>query len=118
MSGFETPTSGVGSDHSTNCVTIPFLYYFFLCLLCSTSMIVFLSVRCLCVFIVLCLIHLFFFLFLCSLNGPSPASFSFIFDYFQTNINSILQQMYLKNVNPIHNAHIQTRDLQDMSLLR
>ena len=61
MSGFETPTSGVGSDHSTNCVTIPFLYYFFLCLLCSTSMIVFLSVRCLCVFIVLCLIDLFFF---------------------------------------------------------
>ena len=29
-------------------------------------------------------------------NGPSPASFSFIFDFFQTNINTILQQINVK----------------------
>ena len=30
------------------------------------------------------------------LNGPSPASFSFIFGLFQTNINTILQQINVK----------------------
>ena len=29
-------------------------------------------------------------------NGPSPASFSFIFGLFQTNINTILQQINVK----------------------
>ena len=36
---------------------------------------------------------LFFFIFK---NGPSPASFSFIFGLFQTNINTILQQINVK----------------------
>ena len=35
-------------------------------------------------------------------NGPSPASFSFIFGLFQTNINTILQQIYVKNVHPVY----------------
>ena len=30
------------------------------------------------------------------LNGPSPASFSFIFGLFQTNINTILEQINVK----------------------
>ena len=29
-------------------------------------------------------------------NGPSPASFLFIFGLFQTNINTILQQLNVK----------------------
>ena len=38
------------------------------------------------------MLHCFFFL----KNGPSPASFSFIFCIFQTNINTILQQINVK----------------------
>ena len=33
---------------------------------------------------------------ICFLNGPSPASFTFIFGLFQTNINTILQQINVK----------------------
>ena len=32
-------------------------------------------------------------------NGPSPASFSFIFGLFQANINTILQQINVKYVH-------------------
>ena len=34
-------------------------------------------------------------------NGPTPASFSLNFGLFQTNINTILQQINVKNVNSI-----------------
>ena len=51
------------------------------------------------------------------LNGPSPASFSFIFGLFQTNINTILQQINVKNVHPVYGTGIRTHDLQNMSLL-
>ena len=51
-------------------------------------------------------------------NGPFPASLSFIFGLFQTNINPILQQIDVKNVHPVFCAQIQTHDLQNMSLLR
>ena len=32
-------------------------------------------------------------------NGPSPASFSFIFGLFQTNIDTILQQINVKKMS-------------------
>ena len=48
-------------------------------------------------------------------NGPSPASFSFIFGLFQTNINTILQQIYVKNVHPVYSTRIRTHDRQDVS---
>ena len=51
------------------------------------------------------------------LNGPSPASFSFIFGLFQTNINTILQQINVKNVHPVYSTGIRTHDLQNLSLL-
>ena len=38
------------------------------------------------------ILHVMFFF----LNGPSPASFSFIFGIFQTNLNKILQQINVK----------------------
>ena len=50
-------------------------------------------------------------------NGPSPASFSFIFGLFQTNINTILQQINVKNVHPVYGTGIRTHDLQNVSLL-
>ena len=50
-------------------------------------------------------------------NGPSPASFSFIFGLFQTNINTILQQINVKNVHPVYGTGIRTHDLKIVSLL-
>ena len=47
----------------------------------------------------------------------TPASFSFIFDLFQTNINTILQQINVKNVPPVYCAGIHTHDIYNMSLL-
>ena len=47
-------------------------------------------------------------------NGPSPASFSFIFRLFETNINTVLQQINVKkcpsnkrcwNLNPQPSEH-------------
>ena len=40
------------------------------------------------------------------LNGPSPASFSFNFGLFQTDINTILQQINVKNVHPEYGTGI------------
>ena len=48
---------------------------------------------------------------------PSPASFSFIFGLFQTNINTILLQIYVKNGHPVYSARLWNHDLQYMSLL-
>ena len=42
-------------------------------------------------------------------NGPSQASFSFIFGLFQTNI-TILQQINVKNVHLEYGAGISTND--------
>ena len=39
------------------------------------------------------------------------------FDLFQTNIDTILQQINGKNVHPVYGAEIQTHDLQNTSLL-
>ena len=47
----------------------------------------------------------------------NPASFSFIFGLFQTNINTILQQINVKNVHPVYGTGIRTHDLLNMSLL-
>ena len=49
--------------------------------------------------------------------GHPPASFSFIFSLFKTNINTILQQIDVKNVHPVYGTGIRTHDLQNMSLL-
>ena len=49
-------------------------------------------------------------------NGQSPASFSYNFVFFQTNI-TFLQQRNVKNVHPVYSAGIQTPNLQNMSLL-
>ena len=49
--------------------------------------------------------------------GQSPASFSFIFGLFQTNINTILQQINVKNVHLVYVTGIQTYNLQNVSLL-
>ena len=48
------------------------------------------------------------------LNVPFPA---FIFGHFHTDINTILQQINVKNVHPVYGAGIQTHSLQYMSLL-
>ena len=50
-------------------------------------------------------------------NGPSPACFSFIFGLFQTHIDTILQQINVKNVHSVYGAGIQTHDLWNVSLL-
>ena len=49
-------------------------------------------------------------------NGPTPASFSFIFGIFQTN-NTILQQIYVKNVHSAYGPGIQTHDFVNMCRL-
>ena len=46
-----------------------------------------------------------------------PASFSFIFGLFQTNINTILHRINVKNVHPVYGTWIRTHDLQNVSLL-
>ena len=40
------------------------------------------------------------------------ASYSFIFGLFQTNINTILLQINVKNVHPVYGTGIQTHDLK------
>ena len=40
-----------------------------------------------------------------------PSLFSFIFDLFQTNIDTFLQQMNVKYVHPVYGAEIQTHNL-------
>ena len=45
------------------------------------------------------------------------ASYSFIFGLFQTNINTILLQINVKNVHPVYGTGIQTHNLQNISLL-
>ena len=51
-------------------------------------------------------------------NGPSPASFSFIFGLFQTN-NTIFttNQCEKCQVHPVSSARIRTHDLWNMSRL-
>ena len=51
-------------------------------------------------------------------NGPTPASFSFIFGLFKQTIQ-ILQQIKLKkgHVHPVYSARIRTHDLSNMSRL-
>ena len=44
-------------------------------------------------------------------------TFLFIFGLFQTNINTILQQINVKNVHPVYGNGIRTHDLLYMSLL-
>ena len=46
-------------------------------------------------------------------NGPSPASFSFIF-VFSNKHHNFLQQIHVKNVHPVYGAEIWTHDLQIM----
>ena len=57
----------------------------------------------------------FFCSFLFFLNGPTPASFSFIFGLFKQTLQS-LQQIYVNNVHPVYGARIRTHDLWNMSL--
>ena len=50
-------------------------------------------------------------------NGPTPASFSFIFGPFQTNIITIFTtNIWGKNVHPVYGAGIRTHDLWNVSL--
>ena len=46
-----------------------------------------------------------------------PGSFSFIFGRFHTNINTILQQINVKNVHLVYSTGIRTHDCKNMSLL-
>ena len=47
------------------------------------------------------------------LNGPTPASFSFIFGLFKQTLQFL---QYVKNVHPVYGAGIRTHDLQNVSL--
>ena len=50
-------------------------------------------------------------------NWPIPASFSFIFGLFQTNIITIFTTNICgKNVHPVYGAGIRTHDLWNVSL--
>ena len=49
-------------------------------------------------------------------NGPTPASFSFIFGLFKQTI-LFLQQINVKNVYPVYSAGIQTHNLLNTSHL-
>ena len=51
------------------------------------------------------------------LKWASPASYSFIFGLVQTNINTILQQINVKNIHPVYATGIRTHDLKIVSLL-
>ena len=46
-------------------------------------------------------------------NGPTPASFSFIFGLFKQTLQFL---QYVKNVHPVYGAGIRTHDLQNVSL--
>ena len=59
---------------------------------------------------------LFFFFYLLWKNGPTPASFSFIFGLFKQTLQ-FLQQIYVKNVHPVYSAGIWTHDLWNVGLL-
>ena len=50
------------------------------------------------------------------LNGPTPASFEFIFGLFKQISLQFLQQIYVKNVHPVYGAGIRTHNLQNVSL--
>ena len=45
-----------------------------------------------------------------------PGPFLIYFGLFQTNINTILQQINVKNVHPVYGTGIRTHDLKNMSL--
>ena len=49
-------------------------------------------------------------------NGQSPASFSYNFVFFQTNI-TFLQQINVKNVHPVYSTGIRKHNLQIASLI-
>ena len=49
-------------------------------------------------------------------NGPTPASYSFIFVFSNKHYN-FLQQINVKIVLPVYGARIRTHNLQNMSLL-
>ena len=51
------------------------------------------------------------------LNGPTPASFSFIFGLFKQTLLQFLQQINVKNVHPVSGAGIRTHNLLITSLL-
>ena len=46
-------------------------------------------------------------------NGPTPASFLFIFGLFKQTLQFL---QYVKNVHPVYGAGIRTHDLQNVSL--
>ena len=48
-------------------------------------------------------------------NGPTPASFSFIFGIFKQTTIQILKQINVKNVHPVYGTRIRTHDLSNMS---
>ena len=50
-------------------------------------------------------------------NGPTPASFSFIFGLFKQTLLQFLQQINVKNVHPVSGAGIRTHNLLITSLL-
>ena len=49
-------------------------------------------------------------------NGPTPASFSFIFGHFKQTSLQFLQQINVKNVHPVHGAGIRNHNLRNVSL--
>ena len=49
-------------------------------------------------------------------NGPTPASFSFIFGLFKQTTNFYNKYMW-KNVHPVYGAGIQTHNLRNVSIL-
>ena len=50
-------------------------------------------------------------------NGPTPASFPFIFGLFKRTLLQFLQQINVKNVHPVFGAGIRTHNLMIPSLL-
>ena len=50
-------------------------------------------------------------------NGPSPASFLFIFDLYKQTLN-VLQQYNEKNVHPVSGVGIRTHYLLNASILQ
>ena len=51
------------------------------------------------------------------LNGPTLASFSFIFGLFIQTSLQFLEQLCVKNVHPVYGASIRTHNLWNMSLI-
>ena len=50
------------------------------------------------------------------LNGPTPASFSFIFGLFKQTLLQFFQQINVKYVHPVYGAGNRAHDLWNMSL--